>query len=186
MSLAIPEPIAKSIRQQSLLKGENDYMPNLQPLTENERAMFPGFTHSFTVDVKNGDVTQSTTNTAQTWNVYTETIGDRIRHVAAICTEKLANSADAAFNSSALTVGEADDEDNFIASQELNTNGSAVQFGYDTGDALPLTVASSKVIHVVLNSMSGKALSNLNKGKFVVLFDIFSPSPVLGLRPQTP
>ncbi len=156
--------------------------PTLQPLTENERAMFPGYTHSYVIDVTLGHVTTAATNTAQTFTAFTTKDQDRIAKVGVVLTEKFQNTADAAFNSDALVVGITGTTNAFITTMELNANGSVVDAGYSTGSSLPYTATSAVAVLVTLASMSGKSLSNLNAGRVVVLFDLFRIDPALKLR----
>jgi hypothetical protein len=160
-------------------------MVKLTPFTENEIASMAGrWTHYAIVDVLLGDLTVSATNTVQTFTLYTPVANDWLKDVGAIVTEQFQNTADAAYNSTTITVGDTGDIDQFIASQEMNKNGTVVPAGYNTGDALPFTSTAANILAVVITigSMSGKALTSLNKGRVVVLFNLFRPPSSLTAR----
>src|SRR5947207_6616235 len=126
-----------------------------------------------------------TASTAQTYTLFTPEHGDLIRAVGAIVTESFKDTADTAQNTNTVSVGDTNDIDNFILAQEMNGNTTVVNYGYSTGDALPLTVTQAATIYdvvVTLGSTSGKKISHLNQGRVVILFNLFRPSAALTAR----
>lgn len=157
--------------------------PTLQPLTEGERAMYPSYTHSFVIDATLGNITQASSNTEQAFTAWTSKDQDRLAKVTFVVTEKFANTADTGYNTTTIRVGDVNDDDDYIVAAEMNTNGSVVDSGTNTGDAIPVTFTSALAIKITLGAQSGKVLNTLNQGRVVVLFDLFRPDVTLKLRP---
>ena len=155
--------------------------PILLPLTENERAMMDGYSHwcQFT----HNDLTQAAVNTAQVFTVYTSVADDQIRRFAFILAEPFQNTADAAYNSTAARAGVTGTDNAFITATELNKNGTTLYHAYSTGAGLPAdyTAATATQFLVTFASMAGKALVNLNKGRLIVLAQLFHPDKLMKL-----
>lgn len=154
-------------------------MVKLTPFTDNEIASMSGkWTHYAIIDAKLGDLTVSVVTTEQVFPLFTPLAGDWIKAVGILVTESFQNTADAAYNSTTIRIGDTNDDDQFIVAQEMNTNGTVVPFGYNTGDALPFTYLTATLHGIVatVGDTSGKKLTDLNRGRVVILFDIFRPS----------
>jgi len=149
-------------------------MSKFGPQLNDEITGQSGYTHRF--DLYHSDLTQTTANTAQTFTAFLPVrAGDKIEKVCVMLAEPFQNTADTAFNDTQIEVGDSGDLDNFIVAIQANYNGTLGVFpAENTGDALPYTIpATPLAIDVTVLSMSGKSLSNLNKGHLVVLFAIF-------------
>jgi hypothetical protein len=128
-----------------------------------------GFSHVLSFD--HTDLTQATANTAQALDVAIPA-GSSIRGSQIRIDVPFENTADAAFDSTAITVGDAGSATRHLASTQANANGTvvplrtaAVQHDYTAAD----------VVKVTVGSMSGKSLSNLNKGAARVFVDLILP-----------
>ena len=77
------------------------------------------------------------------------------------------NTADAAFNSDTISVGDDAGVATHLAAQEANINGTEII--YATGNTVVLYTAASN-LKVTVNSMAAKSLSNLNRGELLLLF----------------
>jgi hypothetical protein len=117
---------------------------------------------NFEVIITHEDLTEATANTAQTLTVPIE---DKMSFevVRAILDEKFEDTADAAFNTTALIVGDGGSTSRFLASMELNVNGSEVTMKNGTGTSLVYT--TSDTIDFTFASMAAKSLSSLNRGR---------------------
>ena len=90
-------------------------------LNADERAA-TGFTHR--VRITHEDLTETTANTAQTIAIYTVKARDYVQDAAFNLVEKFEDTADNALNTTTLIVGDDGDTARYIASAELNVNGS--------------------------------------------------------------
>ena len=122
------------------------------------------------IDITFADLTQTTANTAQLLTGTALAIGDLITKVAVYCPTPFQNSADSAFNTTAITVGDTASASTWIGSMELNANGTTVQQKVSSAGAK--VYAAADALTVTFNAMSGKALSALNTGKVTVLFTL--------------
>jgi hypothetical protein len=153
-------------------------------MTQEEQAAYPGYNYEYDIDVTYGHVTQSVVATAQTFNVFlTKAKYDQMRNVALVLVEPFQNTADNAFNSCTLSVGKTGTVAAYVLATELNKNGAFVNAAYSTGAGLPETYIAATQIIVTLNSMAAKALSNLNKGRVLILFNMYRPQSDVLLRP---
>jgi len=139
----------------------------LRPLTTNERAETPGFTHVARITAD--DLTQATAAAAQTIDLCTLNKNDIILRAAGYIRVPFENTLDAAFNTSTVSIGDtggvaalaAAGEANKNAATPVNTLGSTAKI-YTAADTLRVTV----------NSMSGKSLVNINRGEYYVFVSL--------------
>lgn len=138
------------------------------PLPDNV-IIHTGFTDLFVVT--EADLDTLATNTSKVLNLLSLAIGDTVMMAHTWLKTPLKNSADAAFNTCAATLGDTGSANRFITSQELNANGTTVttkaganttNFVYTAADTLQLTVAS----------MAGKALNDLDTGELHIYVNI--------------
>lgn len=140
----------------------------LLPLTNQVAAFAEGATHVAVVD--HTDLTQATANTAQVIPAFTAAAGDLVRVVGTHLGETFEDTEDAAFNSTALTIGDAGSANRFLASQQLNENGTEVIS--KAGEAASYAYNTATAVNLTFGSMSAKSLSDINKGKLYVYFSI--------------
>lgn len=140
-----------------------------KPLATNEIADNGGYTHiaSITAD----DLTTTTNNTSQTITLATLAIGDAIGKVATRVKTSFQDVSDAAFNTTAVTIGDtANAVNNHITSQETNVNGTVVTQKMSNTLVGPYTAADK--IAITFNAMASKNLNNIDKGEIEVLFQL--------------
>lgn len=143
----------------------------VQPLTLQE-ATIGGF--NYTATITHEDLTQTTANTAQTINIVNPLVaGSTIEAVAWELVTPFENTADTAFNTTTMSVGDSAAVTTHISATELNLNGTEV-FRGRTNTAKSYTSADK--LTVTFNSMTGKSLSNINKGELVVFFRLSLPA----------
>jgi len=119
------------------------------------------------------DLTQTTVNTAQVIKLLDIPAGGLVRNVYTKLQARFANTADTDLNTTALTIGDAGTANLFLASQELNVNGTEVRFKAGTGTQKAYDAAA--VLNATFGSMALKSLADLNAGEvhiFVELIDV--------------
>ncbi len=151
----------------------------LTPFTENEIAGLGGkWTHYAVIDATRGDLTQSTVSTDQVFTLFTPKDKDLIRHVGVVITEFFQQSGDTAYDDTKINVGDTNDDDLFIEPFQVNVNGTELSCKYDSGDGLPKTYDNTTTIYdiiVTVTNKSGEVINTLDKGRAVILFDMFRP-----------
>ncbi len=136
------------------------------PLGTTESAT--GFTHAFRVT--HTDLDESTNNTAQVLELCDVKAGDIILGCAVHVLTSFADAADNAFNTTTIEVGDGGDVDRFLASQEVNANGTIITSKAGTGTLKAFTATDT--VDIKVTSMSGKNLAALTKGELIVLLRI--------------
>jgi hypothetical protein len=149
------------------------------PLTLEERAAST-FTHRF--DFSYADIpTGLATNTAQVFGAANAPAGWKglpafkasdvsVRQELHV-SEKFQNTADTALNTTTVSFGDAGSATRFFSAVETNQNGTAV---VDTipGSAPNQVYTAPSQLQFTLNSMAGKSISNLNRGKLYILLEL--------------
>ena len=126
----------------------------------------------FEVEVSYLDyISQTTVNTAKALTVGAVSAKTSLRLVSFELVTPFDNTADAAFNSHTVNVGDGGSATRFANAVEANKNGTTVYLSHGTGTAQVYTAADS--IIVTLNSMAAKALSSLNKGLLRLYFKAY-------------
>lgn len=115
-------------------------------------------------------LTETTANTAQLFTVKAGKKGLAVKRVVLSSAAGLEDDSDAAFNSTAITVGDASDPDRLLGSTELNVNGTEVLSKVNEPDYV--YTDASETISITVNSMTGKSLSNIDTGEFYVGFEL--------------
>lgn len=149
----------------------------LLPLSDQEAALNGGFTHmavltpdSFLESAVAANA--ATNNTAVTFPLFTTKRGDYVPSgmgAAFILPTAFANTADAAFNDVQVKLGDANDDDGYVTAMQVNVNGTEVFQKFGGGALLPVTYDSAVVVNLIVASMSGKKLSDLNVGRMLIL-----------------
>lgn len=134
-----------------------------------ETTAIRGFTHR--IRLTHEDLTQATANTAQVIPILSVNAGSYVSDCATKLVTAFKNSADAAFNTTAITVGDGGSANRFLTSTELNENGTEV---YYKAGALtsPYVYTTADTIDITFNAMSAKALVDLNAGELIVFLNV--------------
>lgn len=111
------------------------------PLSNDEMAKH-GATHL--VIVTHEDLTEETANTAQTIALLSIPANKAVRFVKHRLITPFKDASDAAFNTTAATIGDGSDADRFLQSTELNENGTEVdlKMGMSAAGVAALTAAT--------------------------------------------
>jgi hypothetical protein len=138
----------------------------VRPLTTNERAETPGFTH--VAQITADDLTQATAAAAQTFNLCGLKKWDIIERVAGVPVVPFQNTADPAFNSTTVSVGDPGGVAKFLAATEANENGAEIAGLGNT----PAIYGGANTLTATVNSMAGKSLLNINRGEYHIFFQL--------------
>jgi hypothetical protein len=136
----------------------------VRPLTTNERAETPGFTH--VAIILAADLTQATAAAAQTFDLCGLKAGDIIYKVAGVPVVPFQNSADAAFNTNTVSVGDTGGVATLMVAAEANENGTEVTGMGNTA----VLYATANTLRATVNSMAAKSLVNINRGEYHIFF----------------
>jgi len=148
-------------------------MPVVKKLTLQEQAG-SGFTHS--IKITSDDLTETTANTAQTFEVLNVAEGDVVVIGGYSLVTPFSDASDAAFNDTTVSVGDGSDVDRLLAASQINENGSEVAtlVTPNSNDAAPYAYNAADTLDVVVNSMAAKSLSDLDAGEIVILAKVYN------------
>lgn len=149
----------------------------LLPLSEQEASLCGEFTHMAVLTPDSFlesavAASAATNNTSVTFPLFTTRRGDYIpagSGCAFILVTPFQNTADAAFNDVQVRLGDANTDNGFLTATQVNINGTEVYQKYGGGSVLPITYDSAVVVNLIVASMSGKKLSDLNSGRLLIL-----------------
>jgi hypothetical protein len=142
-------------------------MSKLSPLHSDAIAA-RGATHVF--EYTHEDLTEATANTAQTLDILTVGAGYLVECVSFALKTDFEDASDAAFNTTAITVGDSGDADRLLASTETNTNGTEIDAAAGTGTVFAPT--SDTTIQVTVNAMADKSLEDIDAGKALIYLKV--------------
>lgn len=148
----------------------------LVPLLLEEMAALDGFTQMATITA--GDLTVTANNTAQVLTLGPIAAGAAVLVELRVRTA-LENTADAAFNSNTVSVGDDNSATSLLAATQTNKNGTVVPVARGT---LSSVYAADTWLKVTVNSMASKALNSLNKGELQLFVKIINPKPLGNLK----
>lgn len=141
------------------------------PLSSEESALQGGA--NLVVELTHECLTEAAANTAQTIALFD--VGAKINLVSLTRAELVVpfeNTADAAFNTTPIIVGDDGDTARFLVSMEINVNGTEViEKG---GVAVQYNYTAANTVDIVFGSMAAKSLVDINKGKLRLFFRLFN------------
>ena len=141
-------------------------MPTIIPLNNLEQVANGGANRVW--ELTHADLTQTTVNTAQAFTIPVAA-GDAFRVVAVKLITPLEDQSDAAFNSCAATIGDGGSATRFLASTQLNLNGTEIDFAPGAlGESYLYNVADT--VDISIGSMTAKALNDIDKGRWQVFY----------------
>jgi hypothetical protein len=144
----------------------------LFPLALQEISSFAGFTHMAIIDAD--DLTMATAATAQKIKLGPIPAGAYVHKVELRLVKPFKDASDAAFNTTAVTVGDNTAANTFITTKELNENGTEIVVpALQNTSTGPYTAADE--IDITFNSMTGKKLVDIDVGEVHLLVQIFDP-----------
>lgn len=140
---------------------------NVRALT-NQEAAISGYTHEVVIEATK-DTTETATDTDMTFNLFKTQAGDVIEKVSLHFDPAFSDASDAAFNDTAFSVGDEDSATRFMSAVQGNVNGTEV---LNTFENTAYAYSAVKQVTAKVESMTGKALADLDGGKAVILFKI--------------
>jgi len=142
-----------------------------RPLTTNERAETPGFTHVAIVTAD--DLTTSTANTTQTITLATLQAGDQVQRVKWYLKTPFQDTTSAGNDATTASVGDSAAVTTFLAAGETNLNGTELIWrtfntvvAYTAGDFITVTFTPKTTTN----------LNAINRGELLLFFSIFRPT----------
>jgi hypothetical protein len=138
-------------------------------LSQEEQAK-TGFTHR--IRVTHEDLTQATANTAQTIAIHTVAARDYISDAAFNLVTPFEDASDNAFNTTTLIVGDDGNDDRYIASAELNVNGSEILAAGGVNSTVKYAYVAANTIDAIFGSMAAKSLSDIDVGEVDIFLKV--------------
>src|SRR4030095_4682700 len=142
-------------------------------ITNEEKTSSGGFT--VRVDFSYRDIaTGIANNTAATYGAgYLPALraSDIVKRVLLHITTPFQNTADAAFNTTTISVGDTTTATRFVNASESNLNGTEV-LNVFPGAVENVIYTTTAQLQLTINSMAAKSISNLNAGQGYILFAI--------------
>lgn len=141
---------------------------NLKKLSYEESIANNGATH--VAELTHADLTETTANTDQAVNLITVADKMSVECTHAVLVTAFQDASDAAFNTTALEVGDGNDVDELLVSQELNVNGTEVN--QKTGTGVTHDYAAADTVDANFNAMTAKALNDIDAGEVHVFLRV--------------
>jgi len=139
----------------------------VRPLTTNERAETPGFTHVAVINAD--DLTQAVAATLQTITLCGLLAGDVLARFQWFLRTPFQNTADAAFNTTTVSVGDTASVATHLAAAEANLNGTEIIHRIGVTSVL---YTANDVLTITFNSQAAKTLLSINRGELLLFFDL--------------
>jgi hypothetical protein len=157
-------------------------MKRLTPLAIQEIAGHKGMTH--VCKIKAGDTelaAQTTNNTLQDIKLGTIPKNTVIVAVMAVLLTPFEDLSDAAYNATALSIGDAGSATRYINAVELNRNGTEITEPSFSNTAYgPLTADTDLVAR--FGSMSAKKISDLDKGEVAIFVQLLNIDAIAKMK----
>jgi len=128
------------------------------PLQHEQATLGP--THK--IVLTHEDLTEATAATAQVIPLLTVAIGDLVEVVGTYLPTPFEDASDAAFNTTAITIGDGGSANRLLASQELNVNGTEVLGKAGAG---PYVYVAADMVDVTVGAMTAKSLVDIDAGE---------------------
>ena len=131
-----------------------------------------GFTHK--VVLTHADLTETTANTAQTIELITTKLGTLVTNCAMYKPTDFQDASDANLNTTTIQIGDGGSTARYLASTELNVNGTEVDAFVDANsvDTIPYVYTSANTIDATIGSMAAKSISNVDAGEVWIWLNI--------------
>lgn len=124
------------------------------------------------VEIGHADLTETATATAQTLSPITLAANQAIFLVHAEVAENFEDTADAANNTNTVTVGDGGSATRFLASHQINANGTPVAIKAGALTQPYLYTVADTVDFFFGAPTTGKTLAALNKGRYLAYFRV--------------
>jgi len=128
-----------------------------------------GYNYRFVID--HTDLTQGTDNTAQEITLITLPAYSVVKSAATFLKTPFELVGTSAYNSNTVIVGDSGDDDRFIASQQINVNGTEILAKAHASTTPHAYVASTAVV-AKFASMASQDLLELDKGEIHIFLEV--------------
>jgi hypothetical protein len=129
-----------------------------------------GFNYRFVID--HTDLTTSADNTAQDITLITLPAYSVVKSAATYLKTPFEKTGTAAYNTNVLIVGDSGDTDRFIASQELNVNGTEILAKANAASTVPHAYATATAVVANFASMASYDLAELDAGEVHIFLEV--------------
>jgi hypothetical protein len=129
-----------------------------------------GFTHK--AIVTHEDLTETTADTDQTLSLLALEAGDVVTTAAIKLVTPFEDASDAALDDTQVQLGDTGDEDEYIAATQVNENDTVVDFVAAAPASVPLAYTATSAVELLVESMTGKSLSNIDTGELHVYLGV--------------
>jgi len=143
----------------------------VRPLSTNERAEMPGYTHVGIIDAD--DVTNATVTTAQAITLCALKKGDILLRAIGYPKAGFQNTADSANNSTTASLGDTGSATRYLAAGESNANAAGIT---PVIGNTPYLLPAADSLQITVTPKTGTALNVLNRGEYHVYFALCRPS----------
>jgi len=159
-------------------------MAQLIPLLiEEQQANDAGFTHF--VSLGPNDLTETTADTPQDISLGTVPAGWIINKSMVVLVTPFKDASDAAFNTTAMVVGDAGSANRYVTSTQLNENGTEITLPKYNATSYQVTADTEILANIA--AMAAKSLSDIDTGEVhiflqlidtLILSDLQSPAVI--------
>lgn len=129
-----------------------------------------GFTHR--IRLTHEDLTEATANTAQTIAIFTVGARSYVSDAAFNLVTPFEDASDNAYNSTTIIVGDGGSTNRYIASAEINVNGSEILAGPGVNTTVNYAYTAADTIDIIFGSMTAKSLSDIDVGALDVYLKV--------------
>jgi len=149
----------------------------IRPLSTQEKAD-TGMTHS--VKVTAADLTETTNNTAQAISLNPVVNGSVVKYGGYFLKTTFQDASDAAFNDVAIELGDATVTSRYLASSQINENGTEVTAGFTpySSATAPHAYVAADTILLTVGSMASKALNDIDTGEVWLFISVVDYKPL--------
>lgn len=129
-----------------------------------------GFTHR--IRITHEDLTEAADNTAQTIAILSVPARAYVSDAAFNLVTPFKDSDDNAFNSTTIIVGDGGSTNRYIASAQVNENGTEILAGPGVNSSVRYAYTSADTIDIIFGSMTDKALADIDVGELDVYLKV--------------
>ena len=128
-----------------------------------------GFNYRFVITHE--DLTESTYNTAQDITLITLPAYSVVKSAATYLKTPFEQAGDASYNSNTVIVGDAADDNRYIASQQINLNGTEI-LAQAQASTTPFANVAATAVVAKFASMASYSLADLDAGEIHIFLEV--------------
>jgi hypothetical protein len=128
-----------------------------------------GFNYRFVITHE--DLTESTDNTAQDITLITLPAYSVVKSAATYLKTPFKQTSDASYNSNTVIVGDAADDNRYIASQQINLNGTEI-LAQAQASTTPFANVAATAVVAKFAAMASYSLADLDAGEIHIFLEV--------------